>query len=338
MVDQSAVCLIHCIVENGIPDTECSMLDARLSSVQYKDIAAVVRKVDAKTAEEIGCHEEKLRNWLEAYQQTNIDIFRHYPMLPLRFGIMVDREKEVENFLSASYIHLKSALDRLRGKAEIAVHLSWDLDAVLQEIGRDRDWLGMPDKLELGRLLFIAADARKKEIVNCVDGKLSEVSLGSSEGRSADEAIIMNRSYLIEKAEEQSFDEAIAELAEKGESYLSIKYVGPMPPYSFAPLQFSQGNFELIDGARRTLSLRERAHFQDIKNAYRRLSLQHHPDKNSGDAQASEHFRHIDEAYRTLEMYCFSCEGSLASREEAEYSFAKHDVEEAFVVEGASAR
>jgi hypothetical protein len=366
MSDQPITYLIHCIVENGMLDTGCWMLDAGLSSVQYRDIAAVARGVGARKAGELTSDDEQLRSWLAAYQETNIDIFRHFIMLPLRFGIMADRKEEIEDFLSVSYIHLKWALDRLRGKAEFAVQLSWNLNAVLQEIGHHKRlksklelFRGMGDfshsqrsKMSMGRLLFQAADKKKKEIVESVHRKLIAVSLDSAEGRSGDESVIMNRSYLIEKAAEASFDEAMAELGRENESYLSFRYVGPIPPYSFAPLEFKRGNFELIDDARRKLYLPERARFDEIRASYRRLSLKYHPDKNTDDRQSSERFRQVDEAYKILEAYCCSCGGSLASgetqaqgrlikrpsREDAIYSFAKDDVEEVFIVERALAR
>ncbi|MFQ5816270.1 MAG: GvpL/GvpF family gas vesicle protein, partial [Candidatus Hydrothermarchaeaceae archaeon] len=159
-----------------------------------------------------------------------------------------------------------------------------------------------------------------------------------------DESMIMKRSYLFEKAAERAFDRAMAELGEETESYLRIKYVGPGPPYSFARLEFSKGNFEVIDDARRRLSLPERARLEEIKASYRRLSLKYHPDKNPGDEQSSERFKQIDGAYKILEAYCSSCRGSPAfdvpgglknpksKTENATYSFAKGDVEKAFIV------
>lgn len=38
----------------------------------------------------------------------------------------------------------------------------------------------------------------------------------------------------------------------------------------------------------------------DIKKAYRKLALQHHPDKNSGDSEAEVKFKEIGEAYAIL--------------------------------------
>jgi DnaJ-class molecular chaperone len=39
---------------------------------------------------------------------------------------------------------------------------------------------------------------------------------------------------------------------------------------------------------------------EELKKAYRRLALQHHPDKNRGDARAGERFKEISEAYAVL--------------------------------------
>jgi curved DNA-binding protein len=39
---------------------------------------------------------------------------------------------------------------------------------------------------------------------------------------------------------------------------------------------------------------------KDIKRAYRKLAVQHHPDKNPGDARAEERFKEINEAYEVL--------------------------------------
>ncbi|MGH9569386.1 MAG: DnaJ domain-containing protein, partial [Candidatus Angelobacter sp.] len=39
---------------------------------------------------------------------------------------------------------------------------------------------------------------------------------------------------------------------------------------------------------------------QEIKSAYRKLAMQHHPDRNPGDAQAEEKFKECTEAYGVL--------------------------------------
>lgn len=50
----------------------------------------------------------------------------------------------------------------------------------------------------------------------------------------------------------------------------------------------------------KTLELPRTATEQDIKSAYRRLARKYHPDVNQDNAQATEHFKEISEAYEVL--------------------------------------
>lgn len=48
------------------------------------------------------------------------------------------------------------------------------------------------------------------------------------------------------------------------------------------------------------LNVSSEASESEIKRAYRKLALKYHPDKNDGDAIASEKFMEINEIYNTL--------------------------------------
>ena len=50
----------------------------------------------------------------------------------------------------------------------------------------------------------------------------------------------------------------------------------------------------------RILGLDHNASADAIKQAYRRLALQYHPDKNPGNKKAEEQFLLIQQAYETL--------------------------------------
>ncbi|MBI4055009.1 MAG: molecular chaperone DnaJ [Elusimicrobia bacterium] len=49
-----------------------------------------------------------------------------------------------------------------------------------------------------------------------------------------------------------------------------------------------------------TLSVPRTATTEEIKQAYRKLALRYHPDKNPGDASAEEKFKELNEAYQVL--------------------------------------
>src|SRR5665213_3233794 len=48
------------------------------------------------------------------------------------------------------------------------------------------------------------------------------------------------------------------------------------------------------------LGLQRNASPEDIKKAYRKLAMQHHPDRNQGDQEAEQKFKTISEAYEIL--------------------------------------
>jgi len=83
-------------------------------------------------------------------------------------------------------------------------------------------------------------------------------------------------------------------------------------------------DFEKIDKARRVLGLGNTATMKEIKEAYRKLALQHHPDRCSIDrAECEARLKEINRAKDTLLQYCSSYR----------YSFKKPDVEKTLISE-----
>ena len=49
-----------------------------------------------------------------------------------------------------------------------------------------------------------------------------------------------------------------------------------------------------------TLGVARGASPEDLKKAYRKLAMQHHPDRNPGDKKAEQRFKELNEAYDVL--------------------------------------
>ena len=75
-------------------------------------------------------------------------------------------------------------------------------------------------------------------------------------------------------------------------------------------------DFNEIDKARKLLGLGETATLKEIKEAYRRLAHDYHPDRHGQSDQGHEAMKRLNWAYKVLEEYC----------RDYEYSFRKEDV------------
>ena len=340
--------LIHCVVELDNSPGYVLREPVGVEAVCYRDLVAFATEIDAEVESIEGADEGQSTALLTLHQKRNRALFQRHTLLPLRFGSVAPSREVMEDFLAASYLHLKEALSSVRGRAEFVVKIRWELPAVLRELlGEEGGELldastlvDEEDRSERGRFLFEVAQRKRVALVDAAHQRLCAVALDSSEEKRTDDSVIMNRSYLVERAAEDALDSAMQQLGAESASYLTYQYIGPMPPYSFVPLEFSKGNFELVDQARRTLSLPEHARLSEVKAAYRRLSLRYHPDRNAGDPAAEQRFRELARAYETLRAYCRGRDGADPTwqnadhlfTEEADYLFTEEEVNKVLLV------
>jgi hypothetical protein len=313
---------------------------AALETVCYKDLAAVISTIDA-TRFELDASindtsaEDQLKADLLKYQQVNAFLLAQSGkggMLPLKFGFTASDKQEVGAVLERAYIQLRTHLDQLKGTVELVVQASWDMLKVIQDIARDHPEFISTDPVETGKRLFEATEARSKNIVNAIHQQLSPLARNFSEGPHKAEGMILNRSYLVEMTQESLFDGAMNDLGNQYEADLSFRYIGPLPAYSFVNIELNQGNFSLLDQARKTLQLPEAVTWAQIKLAYRQLLLACHPDRNPDNPRAAQLSKDIVAAYEMVSAYCQSFQDFAAQGDHGKYSFAKDEIEKAFIV------
>ena len=318
---------------------------AKLEEIFYGDIAAVVSPLRITSFDQL--EKEAIKQFILKHQEVINRIFAIHSVVPVRFGTIADDPVQVKELLRKIYLQVKAALKRLKRKVELVVRASWDLEVVLQEVKRESTRVlpqafDLQEKIAIGKQLFEAVDERKRAIIETIHKSLYplavDFSVGRPEGpvcvpRTGTEEMIFDHSYLIEREKEPLFDRAVNRIANEFGERLTLKYIGPLPSYSFTHLKIAQGNFDVVDGARKTLGLPEISSLEEIKTSYRRLSVAYHPDRNPNDPSAEERFRHVARAYEILEAYS---EDNRWLGEGGIYSFTRDDVESAVMVRGGS--
>ena len=307
-----------------------------LEVVCYRDLVAVVSSIEVSRFDADVATQERLNVDLLKYQQVNTFLLRQSDkdgMLPLKFGFTASNKQEVVAVLERAYLQLRAHLDRLKGAVELVIQASWDMSKMIQEIAHDHPELISEDPVQTGKRLFEATEARKKSLINTIHHQLSPLAKDFADGPRKAENMLLNRSYLVEHAQEASFDAAMNTLGNAYDARLSFRYIGPLPAYSFVNVELNQGNFTLLDSARKILQLAEMATWEQIKSNYRQLLLAYHPDRNPNNPQAAQHCKAIVAAYDLVSAYCQSFPDFVARGNAGKYSFAKDEVEKAFIVD-----
>jgi hypothetical protein len=91
--------------------------------------------------------------------------------------------------------------------------------------------------MQLGRLVEAALESSAHRYVMDIHESLKPVAVASRSNKPIGDRMIMNAAYLVERARESEFDEAVKALSRKYEDVLSFKYTGPWPPYNFVNIK-----------------------------------------------------------------------------------------------------
>ncbi len=312
-----------------------------VSFVHYRDIAAVVSDTPVINFDRLD--KEELTKHVVVHQKVNEVVMKEYDVCPMTFGIIAPSVNEVLRILEKAYLQFKTALKKVAGKTEFAVQVWWNQKKLLEELVKTNpeiqklrkemslkgNILGIPMKLKLGKLIYEKAENQRKAYLKDIEEELNGISYDSTSNKLIDEEMLVNFSFLIEKLREPELDNKMQGLGKKYDGKLRLKYIGPMPPYSFVNINLGLGNFELIDEARKLLGLPELAALEEIKKDYYELSHQYHPDKVGGDEAK---MKKIAQAYRLLENYCQSCDEFMGKGKIEKYSFKKEDVENSIMI------
>lgn len=318
--------------------------------VPYRDIAAAISNTHLINFDKLD--KKELAQFITAHDQVNAGLMKKQDVIPMRFGMIVESAEEIRSILAKAYIQFKAVLERIVGKAEFIVQISWNEKNILEKLVRENPeiqklkkeveskgkFLGFSSEMKLGKRVFEALESRRKEYMEDILEDLAAHFQNFSAGKLLDKEMIMNYSFLIGTTEESTLEFRLNQLAEKYKDELRFKYIGPMAPYSFTVINLSAGNFDLVDNARKTLGLGESATMLAIRDVYHKLAQEYHPDKYEYKKdlftlkEIEKKMKNIITANEILTVYCKHYLSALAPKKEQLCSFRKGDVEDSIII------
>jgi hypothetical protein len=225
------------IVPAAVADAGLADLPAGAAFVPYRQIAGLTMPAPAGSS-------RQLRATLLAYTDLLDRAAAAGPVLPVRYGTTLPSAAAVErDVLQPCHDSFARALADLVDRAQFTVRARYLPDAVVQEVLAEQ-----PEAVHLHRQ---GADQRARAqlgelVAKAIAGKRAADSetLVYQLGRYAVSVVVQpcptldlerlaDLACLVERPQRASFEQAVAELAERWQDRARLRLLGPMAPYHF---------------------------------------------------------------------------------------------------------
>jgi hypothetical protein len=221
---------------------------AQVRTVEHAGLAALVSTLEGDAlaaAREVRAHWRVLE-----------DASKTATVLPVRFGTVLEGDSAVrERLLEPNAERLTELLDELAGRVQLNVRGDYDEQELLREVVRTSpqvaalrervsrlsDNAGYYERIRLGELVSAQIAARRDQDAALAAGRLEPFAVAARAEEVSSQNGAFNLAFLVEGGEVDAFSEAVGRLREDLGERVTLNYVGPLPPYSFAETDLSAG-------------------------------------------------------------------------------------------------
>lgn len=235
---------IYCVIPVGskLDFGPIGLGGQRVYTINDRSLACVVS--DAQEEEYSLADEAHLK----AHEVVLEKVMRQYEALPIRFGTVAPGTREVVRFLNQHHREFKRLFKKLKGKVEIEIEVLWkEMKQIFDEIVRESRHLqalkasskpkSRDDLIMAGQ--FVAARLRQKKeretsrYMKYLKGAYADYRINPA----ARDELVLYCSFLVDKKKLDQFDRVIEKLEAENRGKIRVRYIGPMPPYSFASVR-----------------------------------------------------------------------------------------------------
>lgn len=184
---------------------------------------------------------------LDTYVSAGVDV------LPFRFGAVLNGREAVENdLLKGSGERLTQVLDRLEGRHEVRVKGTYVEEAILRQIIAEEPEIrelnerirGVPedaadaahyDRVRLGELVAEGIKRHRDDDGGRLLDRLAPAAAAVVTRTPPREEDVLDASFLVERDKLADFQREVEKLAQDHRDRITLRFVGPLPPYDFVP-------------------------------------------------------------------------------------------------------
>jgi Gas vesicle synthesis protein GvpL/GvpF len=237
---------VYCIIKSERPLdfglVGIGVEPAEVHTVHFRDIAAVVSNTPMVV-------QDPTRDNVLAHQRVNETVMQHHTVIPMSFGTVFKTDHDIMELLRSAYDAFTDVLSKMQGKVEFGLKVLWDRDQIIREIEQEEEDIRRLKgeissqkgstyfaRMQYGRLIDAALQARTERYVTEIFQALRNVSVASRSNKPIGDRMIMNAAFLVSRDAEQAFDARVKDIGQRYDK-LTFKYTGPWPPYNFVNIR-----------------------------------------------------------------------------------------------------
>ncbi|MBI4199249.1 MAG: GvpL/GvpF family gas vesicle protein [Chloroflexi bacterium] len=228
----------------------------------FEDVAAIgdapglvhtlpLGSLAAVVSDSQGSMYETTRANMLAHQRVQERVLKELPLLPVRFGAVAGPPSpvaQVLRLLEKRGQEFEELLEEMAGNVELGLKALWrDEQAVFAEIVAENPAIrrlraaleGKPplavhyERIRLGEMVKEALNHKRDVEAARLLGPLKDLARRTVESPVFVDRMVANAAFLVDRAREPDFDDAVRKLDEGWGHRMRFKYVGHVPPYNF---------------------------------------------------------------------------------------------------------
>jgi gas vesicle protein GvpL/GvpF len=237
---------VYCIIESGDPlrfgPIGVGADPSDVYTVHYKNLAAVVSDAPLEVL-------DSTRENVLAHEKVNETVMHEHTVIPMSFGTIFKTREDIVELLRSAAEAFGDVLNKMQNKLEFGLKVLWDRDQAVREVELEDEDISRLKKeisgqkgptyfarMQYGRLIDSALQARSERYVADILEQLRDVSVASRINKPIGDKMIMNAAFLIARDQEAAFDAKVKLIATRFDK-LTFKYTGPWPPYNFVNIR-----------------------------------------------------------------------------------------------------
>ena len=247
---------LYCIADGNEKITlgNIGIEGSEVYTIPYQDICAIVHNCPAEPYKSED--EEKVKSWATAHERTIEAAWEKFgTVLPLGFDTIIKGEEGIapeenmKRWVKDDYKNLKEKINRLKGKAEYGVQISWDpkvigekliennpeIKKLNEEIKSKSKGLAYMYKQKLENLLKkemeIESERYFKDFYERIKRCVDEIKVEKTKKSEEKKQMLVNFSCLLPREKSKVLGDELEKINNM-EGFF-VRFTGPWPAYSF---------------------------------------------------------------------------------------------------------